>query len=191
MDNWETYTPVVSKCEAIGHDRGHQESMTHPRMTISLRIERKPNYYIWNIVFPIFMIVSCAPVAFALNRSDIGGRMGIILALLLTLVTFKFIIAGDIPKSSVITLIDKYIITSYSYVIAAVVQTLASEHLVSESLSSRFDYLSTQIFMGSWIALHVWILSQTATRSFCTPWPKMKDRDSNVANEILPCDIHL
>jgi hypothetical protein len=72
---------------------------------------------------PYFIIVSISPATFVVAAENFADRLGIILyvfccyqviflcfrTLLLTLVTFKFVIAGEVPKISVITLLDAYI----------------------------------------------------------------------------------
>ena len=84
-------SPLVDHCKGQGMSED-------TRLTVSLRVERMPLYWLYNVVLPVFLFVLLLPITFAISPSDIGGRMGIILAILLTLVTFKFIVQAEIPK---------------------------------------------------------------------------------------------
>eukprot|EP01126_Amoeba_proteus_P000027 TRINITY_DN10005_c0_g1_i2.p1 TRINITY_DN10005_c0_g1~~TRINITY_DN10005_c0_g1_i2.p1 ORF type:complete len:377 (+),score=56.99 TRINITY_DN10005_c0_g1_i2:963-2093(+) len=116
ISGWRAHSPVAGTSIASGQT-------DDLRVTISLRVERQYGFFMSNIVLIIFLIVLLAPIAFAIDHKEVSDRMQIILTLLLTVVTFKWIIAGEVPKTSTVTLLDKYILLSLLMFFLVVIQT--------------------------------------------------------------------
>jgi len=167
VSGWNTYSPVVGYCKAAGQS-------DDLRVTASLRVERQYLYWLYNFVFAVFLIVSLAPVAFSISADSIGERMGIILTLLLTIVTFKFVIGSEAPKTSTMTLLDKYIFIAYLMLLLVVAQTLVCVH-VDETWWSFLNWSSTIVLCFFWLALHVWIVISAFSGSFYISWDEMTD----------------
>ena len=75
---------------------------------IRIRIRRNPSYFVANIIFPFFVIVSSSFSLFANPPSEVSDRLGVSLTILLTFTAFQSIIADELPQTSEMLMIDYY-----------------------------------------------------------------------------------
>ena len=78
-----------------------------PDLSLALYMRRKPDFYLYNIVFPTFIIILCAFGTSIVPLENFSDRTSITLTLLLTIVAFKFISISWIPSIPYLTLLDK------------------------------------------------------------------------------------
>lgn len=164
---WTGKSPVVGFCRAAGQS-------DDLRITFSLRMERHFTFWLYNVVFLMFCIVSLTPMTFSIPPDAIADRMSIILTLLLTIVTFKFMILSEIPKTSTITLFDKYLFAAYGMLFFAVAQTILC-WMLPVTLWTQMNWISAFGMGFTWIAFHMWIVRNAFVGSFSVPWSDMKD----------------
>ena len=81
-----------------------------PTLFISVKVRRRPEYYITNVIIPAQVIVLFAASPISLPLTDLGSRTEIVVGLLITFQLFKFGVLGNImPHVSYETLLDKAI----------------------------------------------------------------------------------
>ncbi|KAI9031088.1 hypothetical protein DFJ74DRAFT_654605 [Hyaloraphidium curvatum] len=182
---WSAISPIVGTSVAAGQS-------DELRITVSLRVERQWRYFLYNIVLIVFLIVCLSPIAFLMGCEDVGGRMSIILTLLLTLVTFKFVVASEIPKTPALTLLDKYFFVSYFALLLVVLQTVLG-HLLAPARRVPVDRASAIGLLVCWIAFHVQIVNTALADGFSQPWEELKDEAAGkqARYAVLPGDIVL
>lgn len=76
---------------------------------------RKPGYYLFNAYFLIFLITVAALTVFAVDCKLPQNRLQITCTVLLTSVSFKWVINRSLPTVSYLTSLDKYAITCIFY----------------------------------------------------------------------------
>lgn len=76
---------------------------------------RRPGYYIFNAYFLIFLITSVALTIFSINPKLPQNRLQTNCTLLLTSVSFKWVINRYLPTVSYLTSLDKYAIVCITY----------------------------------------------------------------------------
>lgn len=81
---------------------------TFPALDLTINAARKPTYYCWNIAFLIFLIALSSLSIFSIRCHLNASRLQIACTLLLTLVTFKWVINRTLPTVSYMTNLDKY-----------------------------------------------------------------------------------
>ncbi|KAF0716739.1 Aste57867_2692 [Aphanomyces stellatus] len=95
-------------------------SKIYPRLNFSIILQRRGGYYITHIVIPVTIITYMGFLSFCLNNEglpmDTGERLLISLTMVLTAVTYKFVVAGAIPQISYLTMLDYYVTFSFYYV---------------------------------------------------------------------------
>lgn len=83
-----------------------------PNIYIAAKASRRPQFFIYNIIIIMFSISSLAFSTFTVNLSTPESRLPLTYILVLTTVTFKFVVNKSLPKISYLTYLDKYILGS-------------------------------------------------------------------------------
>ena len=131
-------------------------------LTLLMYAQRLNGFYVWNIVIPIFLLVSLSFVSFILDIEDFNMRFNITLTLLLTLVATKFSISTMLPQTSYLTLLDKYILTSFSYITIVALQNTVTFYLNKKEFDfvEELNMYSGITLVAIWFMFHKYILLQ-------------------------------
>ncbi|XP_060072879.1 neuronal acetylcholine receptor subunit beta-3-like [Ylistrum balloti] len=78
-------------------------------VTFSLTVKRKPQYILYNVVFPIVMLSLLSVFVFALP-ADSGEKIGYIMTVYLAFAVFLTIVSASLPVSSTMSLLSTYLI---------------------------------------------------------------------------------
>ena len=121
---------------------------------LTLQMQRKPNYYLANIVLPLTLLGSLSFTVFATQVDEFGDRFGILGTLLLTAMAAKFTYGDSTPKVAYQTWLDKYVLFVFAFLAvftmaAAVAGFLDSQHL---------DMLFITILFLVWLLAHASVL---------------------------------
>jgi hypothetical protein len=92
--------------------RQAESLLSTPVFVMTGKAERKPAFYMWSIVFITILIVSTSVISFRFPAADPSPRNDVNLTLLLTCVAFKMVVAEFLPKTSYLTMLDKFVLVS-------------------------------------------------------------------------------
>ncbi|CAF0888771.1 unnamed protein product [Rotaria sordida] len=84
----------------------------HPAFSVTCRAARRPGYFYWNVYFLIFFITVMAFATFSVTYNLPQNRLQLSFTLLLTAVTFKWVVVRCLPTISYLTTLDKYVLIS-------------------------------------------------------------------------------
>eukprot|EP00457_Paulinella_chromatophora_P004648 gb/GEZN01004660.1/.p1 GENE.gb/GEZN01004660.1/~~gb/GEZN01004660.1/.p1 ORF type:complete len:572 (+),score=67.05 gb/GEZN01004660.1/:67-1782(+) len=135
-------------------------------LRISAVIRRKSGFWAWNVVLPLYLITATASACFAVPQTQVADRASITLTMMLTTVAYKYLIAGNLPNISYLTLIDKYVllclILQVCFVVATVIIGSIATNRQYKNMLKDPDYIHKPFEVEPWISLtaffSVWTL---------------------------------
>merc|ERR1719203_1812491 len=101
-------------------------------------MQRNYEVYLWNVVFFMMLISGLSMCSFAVDAEDLGERLAIIITLLLTSVAYQSSVFQTLPNVPYLTLLDKYIVTSFVFMTLVTIETamLGSKYLDNDEHNS-------------------------------------------------------
>ena len=118
QQKWKLFTIVKTSHIASYDVKKSKHSFPNkksPKICATIFCARKPGYYISNAIFLIFLITLCALTLFAIDPKLPHNRFQTTLTLILTSVSFKWVINRSLPTVSYLTSLDKYSSVSIFY----------------------------------------------------------------------------
>eukprot|EP00747_Dinoflagellata_sp_TGD_P188730 gnl/TRDRNA2_/TRDRNA2_48133_c0_seq1.p1 gnl/TRDRNA2_/TRDRNA2_48133_c0~~gnl/TRDRNA2_/TRDRNA2_48133_c0_seq1.p1 ORF type:complete len:252 (+),score=28.67 gnl/TRDRNA2_/TRDRNA2_48133_c0_seq1:50-757(+) len=97
---------------------------SYPHIQFSTPVRRFPNFYVYNIMLPLFCLVPI-PIACPAIMDSRKDRLSATLTVLLTVVAFKFTTTNYVPPVSYLTYLDYYMTGAMFFVLMAAIQTIA------------------------------------------------------------------
>jgi len=95
-----------------------------PMLTVRMEVERLTGYYIVQILSPLLLIVGMSWVVFLIDPGIIPTRVGTCVTTVLTLIAYRFMIGGLVPKLPYLTHVD-YVLLGTTLLVAASLLTVA------------------------------------------------------------------
>ena len=149
---------------------------------IELKLERRSSYYLWNICLPYFLLglLSLAAYAIPMVDGNPSDRFGFMMTLILTAVAFKFVTSGLVPKTSYLTLLDKYALLGFFFLVIVLIKDFVLALVIqfsSESFAdvNKGDIAFTGFMCLLWLALHVFMLYANHKKTVHVPWGTVVD----------------
>uniref|UniRef100_A0A1I8F1J5 Neur_chan_LBD domain-containing protein n=1 Tax=Macrostomum lignano TaxID=282301 RepID=A0A1I8F1J5_9PLAT len=147
---WSLHTHVeASKTSVISDSQiGPRQ---RPAVQFSTRATRRATFYVVNIWFVSFILCMLALCVFGIDRQNLQGRLQLSFILLLTTVTFKFVIANHIPRVSYLTMLDKAVMHNLLFlVLLSIWHSVASLFPATHSLQANEKY-AIIVFAGVYV----------------------------------------
>ncbi|CAH8490315.1 unnamed protein product [Schistosoma curassoni] len=108
QQEWKLHEHVEIKKRIIKQE--YSSSMkSHPCLSVTCRAARRPGYFYWNVFLIMFMISGLAFATFAVSPDKAELRLRLSFTLILTSVTFKYVITQSLPKISYLTYMVSYL----------------------------------------------------------------------------------
>ncbi len=99
---------------------------------VTVEIKRRPTHMIISILFPMVLLVSLTWSKFWMDNETLANRVNITFIGILSVVAYYFVILGNIPEVSYLTLMDAFIISTFVILAAGVVVTVSVENYTGE-----------------------------------------------------------
>ncbi|CAF1064987.1 unnamed protein product, partial [Didymodactylos carnosus] len=116
QQEWILYEHVATDRREIKEEYSLEEESLeqrkHPVFSVTCRAARRPLYYYWNGFCLIFLITVCSFCIFAIPPQHPQNRIQTTCTLLLTSITFRWVVNRSLPTISYLTTLDKYAIVS-------------------------------------------------------------------------------
>lgn len=109
---WRLYSTVHTEKEECCKFYESGSKDLHSVLSFRCTAARRVGFYAWNICFVMFVICAMTFTTFAVDYKLTQNRLQLTFILLLTTVTFKFVVNQALPRISYLTYLDKYVIAS-------------------------------------------------------------------------------
>eukprot|EP01083_Nonionella_stella_P313733 1127500_1 len=157
LDEWDLVTALV---EFADDESARAKGRSYPTLIIRLKIKRKWQVYVINIVLLLCALCGLSLCAFYLNHEQLGERLGLLITLILTSVAWSIVIQDKLPNVAYLTFIDKYILASYLFLICVMIESVWVSTIDDEEKRENVDILLFYIAACLWIIFMaiVWIV---------------------------------
>lgn len=105
VTQWMIPRPV--KIAILKHESGSKQ------VDFQISIERKPDFFIRNVAFPVFVVVGVGLCIYAFDINDLPDRLNLVVGLLLALVAFQYVVGQYLPRTDYFTTLDYYVNISF------------------------------------------------------------------------------
>ena len=113
---------------------GHRVAPQQPELSlfrVTLRAERHSTYFLVKVIVPLLMIVGMACVVFWLDPSNASTQIGVATTSMLTLIAYRFTLAGYVPRVSYLTRMDTFLLGASAIVFLILVVAVATAFLAA------------------------------------------------------------
>lgn len=117
----------------------NENGIRYLSLDIAIQIERKIGFYMYNVVFPVFLLVLLSFISFFVDVQGLSDRMSITLTLVLTLIALKYVVTQYLPATSYMTYLDKYILASFFFMSLVAGQNVICYHIAVNQPSDLDD----------------------------------------------------
>ena len=90
------------------------------KFLFTVELARRSTFYLWRVLLPMTLLVVASWLVFWFDVVNLQPQISTGLAILLSLVTFTYAIDFSLPKVAYLTFIDRYTLTAFSSVLAAI-----------------------------------------------------------------------
>lgn len=115
-----TTSSATQTAETV-HENVHsynEASPNYAHVDCVLRVKRNPGYYLWQLIFPLMIIMLASIVI--LFITDFGTQIGVGFTLMLTVVAFNFFSETLLPKLPYNTYIEVLIMLGYLFILLCI-----------------------------------------------------------------------
>ena len=139
-------------CQLTSYNGAQDEAVA------TLYVSRLWNSYVLKMIVPMFLIVLVSALSYFVDPAAAPARVGLSVAIVLTVSTFNLLVSQELPKINYSTLLDWYVWKCFLFVIAAVAEFAFVNHLlVSKVYPPLIARLVDDFFQ--WTVPVVWGLS--------------------------------
>jgi hypothetical protein len=100
------------------------------RLVTTIQLQRRSWQYVWEILFPLLVLVSVVWSIFWVEIDSLADRLNISFIGVLTIVAYQFVLVENMPRMSYLTFLDSVLISSFVMITLTVPQSLLIHSLV-------------------------------------------------------------
>lgn len=123
--------------------------ISSPGFIVAFKATRIFDYYIWQIILPLTVVIVMSWSAFWISANQVSIRIGIATSSILTLIAHRFVLASLLPKLPYMTRLDYLSVLGTVLVLLALVMVMVSAYFNQNqktSTASRIDWACKILF---------------------------------------------
>jgi len=112
------------------------------RLVATIHLQRRSWQLVWQMLFPMFVIVSMVWSIFWVDPEQLADRLNVAFIGVLTIVAYQFVVLDDMPRMSYLTFTDTLLLVSFLTMSATIPQSLVMNRLARrghEKKARRID----------------------------------------------------
>jgi hypothetical protein len=116
-DNWDFNQTVFIAHSTYQEHTSYLRSQQYPLIEFHALIARKSQFYIINLILPLFFVTSTIFVSFTHDVHAVSSRLSACATTLLTSINFRFVIHNYLPNVPYATYLDIYSMCSVMFIV--------------------------------------------------------------------------
>ena len=123
--------------------------------------ERYVEYYFWQLVLPLTVVVMMSWAGFWIQRGQPGVRIGVATSSILTLIAQRFVLASLLPRLPYMTRMDFFTVGCTLLVLMALIGVVLTSYLGTinrDLMAKRLDLWARGLFPAAFLLLLVWFV---------------------------------
>jgi len=124
-------------------------------MEFSLDVKRDTSYFKYKVIFPLILIVMMSWMVFWIDPSMAATQISVSVTAMLTMIAYRFALAGLIPRLAFLTALDIFVLVSTLIVFMAMIEVLYTAHLASTSQLEKARFIDRH---ARWVAPLIYVV---------------------------------
>ena len=125
------------------------ESSLIPGMVLSLEAKRYTNYFRFKVILPLILIVMMSWLVFWIDPSLISSQISVAVTAMLTMIAYRFALAGMLPRLPFLTTLDFFVMVSTIMVFLSMVEVVYTAYLSTDNRLEKARVIDRK---ARWIA---------------------------------------
>jgi hypothetical protein len=194
-DSWDFNQTVSIEYSSYQEHTPYLRSQQYPLIKFNALIARKSQFYITNLLLPLFFVTSTIFVSFTHDVESIGARLSACATTLLTSINFRFVIHNYLPNVPYSTYLDIYSMCSIVFITSVFAWHAYSIKQLDKLTYAQLDKYILGFFAAIFILGHIlfiifaWILPKRRQKIFLKKMPqtinKSDDKQPIVLENLL------
>jgi len=127
MPDWK-----VTAWDFVALDLPIEEDDTQVKgMVFSLDIKRDTSFFKYKVILPLVLIVMMSWMVFWIDPSLVASQISVSVTAMLTMIAYRFALAGLIPRLPFLTTLDLFVLVSTMAVFISMMEVLLTAHLAT------------------------------------------------------------
>jgi hypothetical protein len=157
LPDWE-----IMKFEVVTRALTSVKGHTDAGFAIEFAAKRYFTYYFWQVIVPLLLIVMMSCTVFWIAPTNASARIGVATSSIFTLIAYRFLLAGLIPRLPYMTRMDYFTLGStlivFLVLVAVILSSTLSDHKY-DRMARTVDKFARVGFPISFLLMFAWFLS--------------------------------
>lgn len=130
---------------------------------LSLDVKRDTNYFKYKVILPLILIVMMSWMVFWIDPSLVASQISVSVTAMLTMIAYRFALAGYIPKLGYLTSLDIFVVVSTLAVFIAMLEVIFTAYLAT---NNRLDTARRIDRQARWLVPFIYLALAADTLYF-------------------------
>ncbi|WP_223641939.1 hypothetical protein [Corallococcus sp. EGB] len=115
------------------------DDVGYSRFSITLHVERRPQYYVFKLILVLLLLVLAPCVVFFLDPENLGERSGICITALLAVIAHNYIACTVLPRIAYLCVMDYFMFGGQAVLFLIVAESLCVHQVVKRTQGTEHE----------------------------------------------------